>query len=203
MFALRRARPYSAAMEIRVFLTNGCVHRYAQDDPQLIKQNLGRIDPQKFYAQETLAIGDEEQSTGFRTKDVLRVEFRMNPLPDWPFPPNIVSLRLLDEGEFRAKAQESVRQEQRWKVGETFVAYAEIEDCRGDRFFLEAAGKVLPDSVRARKLSRILEAPCLHIRRGEDTAILLNPACLSRVCAYTRDPSLPATALHARAIDPA
>ncbi len=189
-------------MEILVFLKNGSVHRYQQDDPQLIKQNLSRIDPQNFYSLETLAIGDQEQSTGFRSSDVLRVEFRADPLPDWSSLPHIATIRLLDEGEFRAKAGESARQEERWKVGETFVAYAELEDCRGELFFLEASGQVLADSVRTRKLSRILEAPCLHIRRGEEAAILMNPANLSRVCAYTRDPSLPVTALHARASEP-
>ncbi|MHC5063884.1 MAG: hypothetical protein ACYTG5_07905 [Planctomycetota bacterium] len=182
-------------MEISLFLKSGSAYSFTQSDPEQIKLNLNRIDPKKFFLQDNIAIGSPDQSTGFRSSEILRLEIQMDPLPEWPTLSNIQSLRLLSEEEFRPKAREASAQEMTWKVGEDFVAYAEVEDCTGGCYYLEASGRVIPESVRTHRLSRVLEAPYLHARRGDSTAVLINPANLVRVVTYTRDKNLPFTAL--------
>ena len=184
-------------MNIQVFLTTGSVHEYEQTDPELVSRNLSHISPDRLFQGSTISIGGEHHSTGFPARSVLRVEFTLDRLPDWPRPSNIDDARLIDSEEFRAsvgRGADRPKRDTALTAGENFVAFVDLEDAHGAQHYLVLHGKLLAGVARARAIERFLNAPGIYVRRGENTAGVFNPANLVRVSGHPGPPELPASA---------
>lgn len=187
-------------MIIEVFLTSGSVHRYEQKDPAMVHRNLSRIAPDKLFTEPTITIGGDYHATAFAGSAVLRVELTSLELPDWDFGANLTRIRLISEDEFLAHVRhfsedESRRRDRPIAAGVAFVVHGKLEDRAGAWHYIEAEGKALPDVARRRSLTRLLQSPAIHARRGENTAVVFNPANVVCVSAYPGAPELPVDAL--------
>lgn len=187
-------------MNIQVFLTSGSVHEYEQNDTELVGRNLSCISPETLFQDQTIVIGGEHHSTGFPARSVLRVEFTLDELPEWPRPANFEDVRLIDSDEFGAAIGAGTHRRTRetpLATGEDFVAFVSLGDASGAELFLAVHGKALAGVARSRAIERLLGAPCIYARRGENTAVLINPRNLVRISAYPGTPELPASAWRA------
>ncbi|MDJ0974679.1 MAG: hypothetical protein QNJ98_09495 [Planctomycetota bacterium] len=168
-------------MRIAVFLTSGSRHDFEQPDAQLAKENRGRFWPDEVFAGPTVSVAGDAYWTAFRSSTVTRIELTHDEMPDWPQNQNIDSITLLSEADFTSRRAELATPLEGAAAGQDFTAFAELEDSTGTIHYVEVHGKTLAEVARPRGLERLLESPCVVAARGEDTAVLINPANLVAV----------------------
>jgi hypothetical protein len=197
-YHLRTMSP--ALLEIRVSLTDGGSATFEQNEASLAGKILGRVHPDRVFAQPSLVIGGSHHVTSFPTEKIAFVEIRGDELPDWPFGGNLERVVLLNEDEFGkrlSEVSEVSRRELRVAAGEEVTGYALVELLGGARYRMGLHAKALPSSVRAGRLARLFEAPVLHARRGENVACLINLHNAVSLRIYPGMPELPPQAIEA------
>jgi len=193
----------AALLEIRLGLADGSNLVYRQDDSVLAEKTLRRIEPERLFVQPTVVIGGDHHVSVFPSAQVVHVELRSELLPEWSFGTNFERLVLLDEETFQRRLKDVAdvsRRELKVGAGEDILGYALLEMRGGFRYRIGIHAKALPTTVRASRLTRILEVPVLHVRRGTGSAFLVNLANAVSLRVYPGMPELPPHALEAHEV---
>jgi hypothetical protein len=187
-------------LEIRIGFVDGSEAVYTQDDPDTAKRMLSRLQPERVFTQATLVVGGEHHVSVFPVAQIAHVEVRSDELPEWPFGTNFERIVGLDEDTFDRRLAELAsvsRKELRFDAGQDVVGYARLEVRGGFVHRLGLHAKALPSAVRGGRLTRLFDAPVLYVRRGENTALLINIRNSVGLRVYPGMPELPPHAIEA------
>lgn len=94
----------SKPLTIRVHLTDGSIHSFAQVDPTIIKSLASTIEPARLFAQRRIIVGGEHSKSVFITTEITRVDFLHESFERWEFPYGYTDIVELSETEFRQHA---------------------------------------------------------------------------------------------------
>jgi hypothetical protein len=162
----------SETLEIAVHLADGSVRRFACDGADAVRRALGRLHPDRVFDEPVLAIGSRLGMSTFRRAAILRVEVR-GPVPDdWTHGPGIEAVAVVDEADFRAE-QRTIGSPREVRTGDPYHVHAEVLQVGGESLFLRVDGRIAPEAVRVHRIERLMDRPCLHGRRSDGTAVLI------------------------------
>jgi hypothetical protein len=114
-------------MIIRVYLTNGSVESFIQDDRAKAKDLWECIDPAQLFAQERLVIAGAYSKSVFVCSEIIRIDFIQQAFTCWQFPAGYSDVVELSEADFRRHAhldqpELMPRREQPTPVGDLLVS---------------------------------------------------------------------------------
>ncbi|MCL5104258.1 MAG: hypothetical protein M1133_09100 [Armatimonadetes bacterium] len=184
-------------MEIRVYLQDGHVTRFVQNDPVVARSILGSIQPNRLFTAPQLLIGSDHALTAFQPHLVVRVDFITDLDPSWPLSSGALNTREINQEEFETRCHPD-RDVQRLPNQE-IVVFGVWEMVTGERVFLQThmtglEKKKLPMDVGI-FIQQIMTSGGL-LARGRDAGyIVLNPACMLRFTSYVGLREMPANAL--------
>ena len=92
-----------AVLEIRVYLEDGHVTRFVQNDPVVASKILEAIHPNHLFAAPQLLIGSDHVLTAFQPRLVVRVDLITDLYPSWSSPSVALNTREITEDEFETR----------------------------------------------------------------------------------------------------
>lgn len=193
------------ALEIHVYLADGTMSRFVQEDAALAQQLLDALQPAQIFKRPEILIGGSYSMTIIPTDTLARVDFVTDRCPDLPFPARIKDVVEITPDEFsqRLVVTPAVpqREERTIQAEEPFVSSVELLLRGSGRLYLQLEAVVEPATPvdRALQLHRILEgnATVLAARRRGGGAILINPEHVLQMTLCPGPPETPPNAWRA------
>jgi len=186
-----------AVLEIHVYLENGNVIKFVQNDPVIALKILEAIHPNRLFSAPQLLIGSDHALTAFQPRLVVRVDLITDLNPNWPLSAGALNTREIAQEEFETRCHPN-RDVQRLPSRE-IVVFGEWEMVNGERIFLQThitglEKKKLPMDVGI-FIQQMMTSGGLLARGREAGYIVLNPACMLRFTSYVGLREMPANAL--------
>lgn len=187
-------------MEIRVYLQDGHVTKFVQNDPVIARKILEAVHPNHLFTAPQLLIGSDHSLTAFQPHLVVRVDLITDLDPGWSSSSVALNTREITEDEFETRCHPN-RDVQRLPSQE-IVVFGVWEMVNGERIFLQTRitgmeEKRLPMEVGS-LIQHVMTSGGLLARGREAGYIVLNPACMLRFTSYVGLQELPANALPMR-----
>lgn len=137
----------SAFLEIRFHLADGSVEEFYQQDEAIAKRLLDGIRPAHLFRQPRIMIAGEYSMTGFIPSHVLKLDLVSKNFVCWEFPVGLSDVVEVSESLFREKSglddhSHLQKREQDRMVGDSFVAFVDLEMRGGNHVFLMIEGAV-------------------------------------------------------------
>lgn len=131
MAANSQAELSSNPLTIRIHLTDGSVHSFAQSDSTIIKKLWSTIEPARLFTQRRIIVGSEHSKSVFVAAEITRVDFVHDSLEGWPFPYGYTDIVELSEEEFHRQARlgepsQMVRRDRPNPVGDLLVSFIKL-----------------------------------------------------------------------------
>ena len=187
-------------MEIRVYLEDGHVTKFVQNDPLVAREILEAIHPNHLFTAPQLLIGSDHVLTAFQPRLVVRVDLITDLDPSWSSASAALDTREITQDEFETRCHPD-RDVQRLPSQE-IVVFGVWEMVNGERVFLQThmtglEEKRLPVEVGL-LIQKVMTSGGLLARGREAGYIILNPASLVRFTSYVGLREMPANALPMR-----
>jgi hypothetical protein len=182
----------SMCLGLRICLTDGSVHSFAQTDDKAAKKLWGEIDPARIFARQRIVIGSRNSKTIFVSAEISRIDFFNVAVQPWTFPGGYSDVVELSEAEFREHAHldEPAKmpvREQCTPPGDLLVSFAKLH-MRGScplYAMIELPAKLPAESQSFMQF--MLSKSALFMRLREGGMGVLN---LSNLVSYTVYPGL-------------
>lgn len=189
----------SALLEIRFHLADGSVEEFYQQDEILAKRILDGIRPAQLFKQSRIMIAGDYSMTGFIPSHVLKLDVISRNFACWEFPAGLSDVVEISESIFREKAglDDHVRlqkREQSRVVGDSFVAFVDLEMRGNVHVFLMIEGAVALPAERLTRVQLFLSGTTMHARLPEGGMSILNLANLVRFTAFPGPAGAPSDA---------
>lgn len=187
-------------LEIRIYLEDGHVTKFVQNDPVVARKILETIHPNRLFSASQLLIGSDHALTAFQPGLVVRVDLITDLDPNWPLPSGALDTREITEGEFETRCHPD-RDIQRL-TSQEIVVFGVWEMVNGGRIFLQThmtglEKKKLPMDAGI-FIQQVMTSGGLLARGREAGYIVLNPARMLRFTSYVGLQEMPANALPMR-----
>ena len=192
----------STVLEIRVYLEDGHITKFVQNDPVAARKILETIHPNRLFNAPQLLIGSDHVLTAFQPRLIVRVDLITDLEPSWPLALGALDTREITQEEFETRCHPN-RDVQRLPSQE-MVVFGVWEMINGKRIFLQThktglEKMKLPIDVGT-FIQQIMTSGGLLARGREAGYIILNPARMLRFTSYVGLQEMPANALPMRQI---
>lgn len=186
-----------AVLEIRVYLRDGHVTKFVQNDPEIARSILAAINPSRLFTAPQFLIGSDHALTAFQPSLIVRVDLITDMDPDWPLSSRALETQEITQEEFDIRCHPN-RDVQRLSSQE-IVVFGVWEMVNGDRVYLQThmtglEKKKLPMDVGI-FIQQVMTSSGLLARGREGGYIILNPTSLVRFTSYVGLTEMPANAL--------
>ena len=146
-------------LQIRIYGTDGASRLFTQHDPDLANRTLMKLNPGRFFAEDTVKIPDDEVETAFATAALARIDLISDLLSVWDFPFVLGAHVELTEAEF----SECLEHPQPWESPDwrgDIPIFLEISLVKNQCYFfwMEVVGGL--SAVRMRRINAMLKEPC-------------------------------------------
>jgi hypothetical protein len=186
-----------SVLTIRVHLTDGSVHSYAQTEEAAAEKIWDGIEPSRMFAHQRIVIGSEHSKSVFVASEVVRVDFVHKRFTCWEFPGGYSDIVELTESEFRKNARlddpkRMVRREVPTPVGDLLVSFCKLH-MRGGRsvhVMIEVPVKLPAESQSF--MNFMLSRGAVHMRLRAGGVGVLNLANLAGYTVYPGVAQIPA-----------
>lgn len=195
-----------AALEIHIYLCDGTISRFVQEDAEVARQLLDTVQPAQVFKRPEILIGGSYSMTIIPTDTLARVDFVTDRCPALPFPARIRDVLEITPEEFARRLVVTPgvpqREEQIVAAGQPFVGSVEVLIRGAGRLHLqgEAVGEPTTPVERGLQLHRILgdgHTPVLAARRNGGGAIFINPEHVLQMTLCPGPPETPPNAWRA------
>jgi len=190
----------SAALETRVYLQDGHITRFVQEDPVIALKILESIHPSHLFTAPQLLIGSEHALTAFQPHLVVRVDLITDLEPSWVSSSVALNTREITADEFKSRCDP--HSDFQSLPNHENVVFGVWEMINGERIHLQThmtglEEKMLPMEVGL-LIQHVMNSGGLLARGRESGYILLNPTCMLRFTSYVGLREMPANALPMR-----
>ncbi|MBB6051436.1 hypothetical protein [Armatimonas rosea] len=184
---------YLSALEIDIRLSNGNKTRFVQSQRETAKRVVEHLHPERLFAQKQLILAGEHSLSVYPCAAIERIDFLTEDFPTWSFPRNITDIVEIPESDFLAHYDlNTARGQRRFRPGESFRVYSELELTSGQQLFREIHLLIPPEEPgpeilpidRTIIFQQLCHAPSLHLRRSGGGMIVINPSHLVRMTFY-------------------
>ena len=184
-------------LTIRLHLTDGSVHSFAQADAAINEKLWDDIDPSRLFARQRIVIGSEHSKSVFVAAEVIRVDFLHHSFQCWEFPGGYSDIVELSEEEFRNHVHFDqpalmAKREQPTPTGDLLVSFVKLQ-MRGGRpqFVMVEAPVKLPAESQS-FMQFMLSKGSVHMRLRGGGIGVLNLANLAGYTVYPGVAQIPA-----------
>ena len=189
-----------AVLEIRIYLQDGHVTRFVQNNAVIAHTILEAIHPNHLFTAPQLLIGSDHVLTAFQAQLVVRVDLLTDLNPSWSTSSAALDTHEITEEDFRTRCYPE-RDVQRLPSQER-VVFGVWEMVTGQRIYLQThmsglEKKKLPMDVGI-VIGQMMTSGGLLARGRESGYIILNPGSLLRFTSYVGLREMPANALPMR-----
>jgi len=182
-----------AYLDIHLHFVNGRDARFVQTDSKEAQHVLEQIHPDRvFTARPVLTIGDPASISLVPCSSVERIDFYVDPLPDWPYHNEVRDAEEITEDLFHARDRLSPELVARFELVSGAVTYLRLH-------FQPSRGPVTPLDASL-FFSHLLSGPSLR-GRMEGGVFLINPANIVRVTIYPGPSEPPTGSWNARQVE--
>lgn len=187
----------SAGLEIRVYLEDGNITRFVQNDPVVANKILEAIHPNRLFTLPQLLIGSDHVLTAFQPHLVVRIDLITDLDPAWPLSTVTLNTTEITQEEFETRCHP--HQDVLRLPSHEMVVFGVLEMINGQRVYLQTnmtglEEKRLPIEVGL-LIQQAMSAGGLLARGRESGYVILNPACMLRFTSYVGMQEMPANAL--------
>jgi hypothetical protein len=179
----------TALLTIRVHLTDGSVHAFAQADETINKELWGAIEPSRLFALQRIVIGSEHSKSVFVAAEILRVDFLHETFQCWEFPRGFSDIVELSEQEFRKRVRLDepslmTKRDQPTPPGDLLVSFIKLHMRCGPPLFLmvEFVAKLPVESQSFMQF--LLSKAAVHMRLRGGGIGVVNLANLAGYAVY-------------------
>ena len=187
----------SAVLTIRVHLTDGSVHSFAQADNVLARKIWDGVEPARLFARPRIVVGSEHSKAVFVSAEIVRVDFLHDGLQCWEFPGGYSDIVELSEEEFRDHAHLDqpalmAKREQPTPTGDLLVSFVELHMRGGRPLFVMVEVPVKLPAESQSFMQFMLSKAAVHMRLRGGGIGVLNLANLAGYTVYPGVAQIPA-----------
>ena len=179
-------------LTIRIHLTDGSIHSFAQTDAAVNAKLWEAIEPPRMFARQRIVIGSEHSKSVFVSDEIVRIDFLHESFQCWEFPPGYSDIVELSEEEFRERAGIDnnalrVKRDDPTPIGDLLVSFVQLQMRGGSPVFvmIEIVAKLPAESQSFMQF--MLSKSAIHFRLRAGGIGLLN---LGNLLAYTVYPGV-------------
>ena len=191
-------------LEIILHLNDGSVLKYVQDQADIIHATLKKFEPHKVFADPQIIIAGRYTITGYRSSAVARIDLVMEGLPPWPFGHDITHMAEIGEDDFKREIESgedgSRTRERKWRAGDSYHEFAEVELANGTSVYLEIRATYGPTFEQRSVIHKFIAGSGVYCLRHGGGAVFLNPVNIARWTLFPGPPEAPKDALKAHFI---
>ena len=136
-----KSNPSRTGLTIRLHLTDGSIHSFAQTDDAAVEKLWKTVDPARIFMNQRIVVGSEHSKSVFVSAEIVRVDFLRDSLQCWKFPAGYADIVELSEEEFRRHAhldqpELMAEREQPTPAGDLLVSFVQLQIRGGHSVFV-------------------------------------------------------------------
>lgn len=186
-------------MEIVLYLVDGSIHRFKQDDASSIAKILDSLQPPRVFNQKQLLIAGSYFTAGYPTATITRLDLVGGDVGSLRHSVGIVDIEEISERELdlyaKPRFSDTRRSEVVVNVGEATDTVAEINLTDTQRIGLKVRYQAEAAIDRRQLLNSFTGGHPIHARRRGGGLVFINPANVIRFAFYPGLPDMPPTSL--------
>jgi hypothetical protein len=164
-------------MDIRVYLNNGDILDFSQNDPALVQSTLAEMHTGKLFAGTSLILGCGAACTILQPSAISRIDLQMAEPPPVSYTLSDNVTLIEDEEVFRVRAKAATSAFREGVApGEEYVGYLHFEMAGGHRLMFELQ-RVLRNQIQFfTNLNRLLQMPVMVFPHPRGGVVYVNVA---------------------------